>query len=258
MPPTLSLTCRLSLVFIRKSVTSRYFLLLCRLHNCISSQFFSSKYHAYLELAALARDPSSASRRTDIFTDTKINPTLWNALTGELLSTLDQDYQTLIRRGKSPAQPVVAPIPPVHRTPKTPAPTPLLRQPVLKNSPSSKFDALASDGSVTQTINSVSVPNVFLPSPKSTPKSQVAKAAEKATEVTKKAVPVAQAYMSKKVMFLEICNWMERRLPREWKMREWWTNVSAERQAKASLPEAALDIVAIDGTLFRIVGGDCS
>jgi len=39
---------------------------------------------------------------------------------------------------------------------------------------------------------------------------------------------------------------MERRLPREWKVREWWTNVSAERQAKASLPEAALDIIAID------------
>lgn len=40
---------------------------------------------------------------------------------------------------------------------------------------------------------------------------------------------------------------MEKRLPREWQVREWWTKTSVEREARASLPDVYLDIVRIEG-----------
>ncbi|KIJ56383.1 hypothetical protein M422DRAFT_774158 [Sphaerobolus stellatus SS14] len=210
------------------------------------------KYHAYLELLALARSTTAkaAARRTEIFTDSKTNPTLWNALSREILITLGQDYQTLLRRGRPLPAPAAASKPAIApKLPKTPA-TPLIKQQIVKSSPSSKMDAFASDGAVTEVLTkSISIPAVFLPSP-STPK--IAKDAVKVIEATKadivkKIEPVAQtAKKGKKATALELLSWAEKKLPREWKVKEWWTTPSAERQARATLPEVTLDAIMIE------------
>ncbi|KAF8528396.1 nucleoporin protein Ndc1-Nup [Hysterangium stoloniferum] len=215
-------------------------------------QYF--RYHAYLELCSLARSssPAAAARRTALFTDMKTSPALWAAVVRELLLNLGRDYQCLIRRGKPPL-PVVAPAPTpsVPRTPKTPT-TPLLHKSILKPSPRSLFDPLASDGAVTQALTSmatlpksVNVPSVFLPSP-STPR--VAKDVVKTVQT--KVADVAKATQTvrrgKRAVALAILSWVERHLPREWKVREWWTDVSVEKEAIACLPDARLDVVAIE------------
>lgn len=174
----------------------------------------------------------------------------------ELLLTLGRNYQCLLRRGKPPPpRPAQPPAPSVPRTPKTPK-TPLIRQAILRPSSPSLFDPLASDGVVTQAVtsiailpDSVGVPNVFLPYTQTTPrpvKEAVNKVEAKATEVVKKVeskvtLPSWAAIMS------GVLAWAERKAPQEWRLKEWWTDVSIERHARACMPEGVLDTVGIGG-----------
>ncbi|GJJ13019.1 hypothetical protein Clacol_007268 [Clathrus columnatus] len=228
--------------------------------------YWASKHHAYVELAALARSsaPGAAARRTNLFTDTKTDPTLWNALSRQLLLALGQDYQCLIRRGKPTPAPV--PAPPsasaanTPRTPRAPV-TPLIRRPdILKPSPKSFFDPLASDSIATKNIttavtevtnDTAGIPKAFL----ATPSRPVERKVEKVVDVVKKEVapPVLKLpRVDKTALILGALSWMEKKLPREWGVREWWTKTSIEREVRASLPDVYLDVVGVEA-LARLV-----
>ncbi|KAF8572669.1 hypothetical protein K439DRAFT_1643451 [Ramaria rubella] len=227
------------------------------------------KQHAYIELSAIACSSSAvaSARRTDLFTNQKTNPTFWNATVREILITLGRDYQSLLRRGK-PAPPTLAPasIPSTPKTPRQPS-TPLIRQAILKPSPRSFFDSLDSDGAATQALSSiaslsesVTVPSVFLPSTPVTPRQakEVIQAVEvKPTEVVKKVeskmiLAIQTIRAGRKAIVLGLLGWGEGMLPQEWKVREWWTDVSVERQARACIPEGALDTTGIHA-LSRLI-----
>ncbi|KAF8498289.1 nucleoporin protein Ndc1-Nup [Gautieria morchelliformis] len=217
------------------------------------------KHHAYFELCLLARSQSTtaSARRTALFTDTNTSPTLWNSVVRELLITLGRDYQCLLRRGKPPLPVPPAPAPPATpRTPKTPS-TPLIRKEILKPSPRSLFDSLASDEAMPPASTSsatrpesLSVPSVFLPS--TPPASSVRRSLKEdvnAVEVKKAVVKNAVSKttsLSRAAIVSGLLEWAGRKLPQEWRLKEWWTDVSIERHAKACIPDGVLDAVGID------------
>lgn len=167
--------------------------------------------------------------------------------------TLGRDYQCLLRRGKqAPPLPPAPPPSSIPRTPKTPT-TPLLRQPILKPSPRSVFDSLASDGAVTEALTtiatlpeSVNVPSVFLPSAPSTPRAAKNTVETKTTKVVKK-VESKVTLLSRAGIVKGVLQSAESKLPREWRVKEWWTVVSVERHVRSCIPDGILDVIGIDG-----------
>ncbi|KAF8550767.1 hypothetical protein OG21DRAFT_1499585 [Imleria badia] len=116
-------------------------------------------HFAYAELRDVALDsrPTSASRRTALFSDQKFSPSLWSTLARESLLRLGNDYQTFLRKGAPAPANVLAPAIPT-KTAQPPS-TPLLRKEIYKapqQSPISKvLNTFASDSDLLKAAEAV-------------------------------------------------------------------------------------------------------
>jgi nucleoporin NDC1 len=128
------------------------------------------------------------------------------------------------------------------------------------------FDSFASDGAVTKALTTIAalpesanVPNVFLPSTPSTPRAvkEVVNTVEAKTTNVMKKVETKVTSLSWAAIVKGVLELAESKLPREWKVKEWWTDVSIERQTKACIPEGVLDVIGIDGMSSRIISSRC-
>ncbi|KZV62242.1 hypothetical protein PENSPDRAFT_678351 [Peniophora sp. CONT] len=204
------------------------------------------KYFAYRELRDFASDDSNlaSERRSALFGDQKHSPTLWATLVRDALLFLGHDYQRLLNRGKPAPPPATSATPaPKSKAPEPPA-TPAQRAPVFQMSKSgtpvrSAIDALASDGTLSQAIESSA--NVFTQSV-SVPKPVV--------EIEKR-VEGAVAEVKDAAKGKGLSGRVAGVLPGNVRagakgLGAWWSGERAGKVAESILPNRELDALVVD------------
>lgn len=61
------------------------------------------------------------------------------------------------------------------------------------------------------------------------------------------AIPTRHPRVNYTAAVMSFFTWIERKLPREWGVGEWWTKKSVERETMGSVPDVYLDVVRIEG-----------
>ena len=220
-------------------------------------------HFAYAELRDVALDsrPTSASRRTALFSDQKFSPSLWSTLARESLLRLGHDYQTFLRKGV----PAPADVPTLAVPPKTlqPPSTPLLRKAIYKapqQSPISKvLDTFASDSDLSKAADAVAseigtrvteapIPELFCSTssaPVAAPPPPTTTAAAATPQLDLLGTYVSRAKAQCQSLVVKYSPPWYRGVVAEWDA--WWSRDRINKITEKCLPNRDLDALIVEG-----------